>query len=140
MLEEEFAHPFMVVQAHIDTLLKLPNVKPNDASGLRSFSNELHGAVSVLANSSHHYELSSSGIIKQLLGKLPANLRDKWGLKFRFLSQRMKDRDHQHQAIGVSSAMPTAQSKGMREMYGFVTVRANRRSQEIEKVFDREAS
>ena len=80
-LEEEYGHPFIVAQAHVNSLLKLPTVRSNDATGLRAFSNALHGAVSALANSSHHYELASSGTLKQVLDKLPSHLKAKWGLK-----------------------------------------------------------
>lgn len=80
-LQEEYGHPYIVAQAHVDTLITLPTVQPNSGSSLRVFANELHGAVAALLTTGHASELASSATLKHQLNKLPVSLRSKWGLK-----------------------------------------------------------
>ena len=79
-LNEEYGHPFLVAEAHIDSLMELPSLKSADSDGLYKFWSRLHEAVAGLCSSNSVYELSSKATVKILVKKLTPALRENWGL------------------------------------------------------------
>ncbi|XP_057366727.1 uncharacterized protein LOC130687571 [Daphnia carinata] len=80
-LDQEYCHTTIMAQTHLNNLLRLPPVQPNDSASLKTFSNKLHGAVSALSNSGLASELESLGNLMHVVAKLPKTLRERWGGK-----------------------------------------------------------
>ncbi|XP_057375011.1 uncharacterized protein LOC130695966 [Daphnia carinata] len=80
-LDQEYGRTTIMAQTHLNNLLRLPSVQPNDSASLKTFSNKLHGAVSALSNKGLASELESLGNLMHVVTKLPKTLRERWGGK-----------------------------------------------------------
>ncbi|XP_057376030.1 uncharacterized protein LOC130696912 [Daphnia carinata] len=80
-LDQEYGHTTIMAQTHLNNLLRLLSVQPNDSASLKTFSNKLHGAVSALSRSGLASELESLGNLMHVVTKLPKTLRERWGEK-----------------------------------------------------------
>ncbi|XP_059352987.1 uncharacterized protein LOC130690708 [Daphnia carinata] len=80
-LDQEYGYTTIMAQTHLNNLLRLPSVQPNDSASLKTFSKKLHGAVSALSTSGLASELESLGNLMHVVTKLPKSLRERWGGK-----------------------------------------------------------
>ena len=78
-LERVYGQPFLVSQAHLDTIASLPVLRDHDHTAYGRFSSKLHGAVAALNNERFRHELQSSYLLKQVIAKLPSSMRGPWG-------------------------------------------------------------
>ena len=95
-LDEEFGRPKFFRQAHVNDMLELPSIKPNDHAGLKKFSVTLHTHVSALVKEGLTMDLKSIGNISRVVSKLPLSLREAWSRFERKIEADGKEVDLTH--------------------------------------------
>ena len=78
ILQRQFGDPFKIASAHITKLSSWPQIKPNEGRALQDFAVVLEQARSAMKGMSHMDDLNTAHVLRQLWGKLPRHLRNKW--------------------------------------------------------------
>ena len=78
ILERKFGNPHVIIDAQLESLRKASQVKPQDSTGLISFSVIVSNFVNVLKEYKQIGDLQSSSTLYMAVDKLPQFLKEKW--------------------------------------------------------------
>ena len=78
ILERKLGRPHVIIDAQLESLRKASQVKPNDSTGLISFSVIVSNFVNVLKEYKQIGDLQSSSTLYMAVDKLPQVLKEKW--------------------------------------------------------------
>lgn len=78
LLERRFGDKYKIAMAHVDKLLSLPSIKPEDADALEKYSISLTSCKNALEGIGYLNKIENPDVMRKIVEKLPYKYQDKW--------------------------------------------------------------